>query len=57
MKNQNLKTPVVVDEGILDWKPISWACDFNNQGIARNIPYFLDHAIKHDKNSSISMQL
>ncbi len=44
------ETPRVVDEGILDWKPIKWACDMNNQGIARNIPYFLP-TILNDKNS------
>lgn len=35
------QTPKVVDEGILDWKKISWASDMDNQGIARNIPHFL----------------
>lgn len=34
-------TPIKTDEGILDWKKIDWACDFNNEGIAKNIPYFL----------------
>ncbi|QWB95188.1 8-oxo-dGTP diphosphatase [Mycoplasmatota bacterium] len=39
------KTPKVVAEGILDWKPIDWAIDKKNQGIAKNIPYFLKHAL------------
>lgn len=39
------ETPKVVAEGILDWKMIDWAVDKNNQGIARNIPYFLKHAL------------
>lgn len=43
-------TPRVVDEGILDWKPIAWASDMDNQGIARNIPYFLPTIINDDKN-------
>ncbi len=45
-----LKTPLVVDEGILDWKTIDWASDLENQGIARNIPYFLK-TILHDENN------
>jgi 8-oxo-dGTP diphosphatase len=34
-------TPIKTREGILDWKAIPWICDFENQGVARNIPYFL----------------
>lgn len=45
-------TPLKTREGILDWKTIPWICDFENQGVARNIPYFLptllqDPAKKH----------
>ncbi|MCK7488142.1 MAG: 8-oxo-dGTP diphosphatase [Bacillus subtilis] len=35
------ETPIKTREGILDWKSISWICDLENQGVARNIPYFL----------------
>jgi 8-oxo-dGTP diphosphatase len=35
------QTPVKTAEGILDWKPISWINDLENEGIAKNIPYFL----------------
>lgn len=41
-------TPRVVDEGILDWKSIAWASDMNNQGIARNIPYFLPTVLEDE---------
>ncbi len=46
----NYPVPLVVDEGILDWKKISWACDMDNQGIARNIPYFLETIINEKQN-------
>ncbi len=46
-KKPTFKTPVMTDEGILDWKKISWAIDKENYGIARNIPFFLSHALKH----------
>jgi len=34
-------TPLLTSEGILDWKKIEWINDFDNYGIADNIPYFL----------------
>jgi len=34
-------TPKKETEGILDWKEINWICDFENYGVAHNIPYFL----------------
>ncbi len=40
--------PKVVEEGILDFKPISWATSFSNEGIAKNIPYFLSKVIEDD---------
>lgn len=46
----NYPTPKVVDEGILDWKTIHWASDKNNQGIARNIPYFLPSMMQESTN-------
>lgn len=44
-----LKTPVATEEGILDWKTLDWINDKDNTGIANNIPYFLNHAIKSNK--------
>jgi len=44
-----IDVPKSINEGILDWKPISWTIDKVNQGIAKNIPYFLSHALKHEK--------
>ncbi len=34
-------TPILTKEGILDWKKVEWINDFENYGIADNIPYFL----------------
>jgi 8-oxo-dGTP diphosphatase len=34
-------TPRKTEEGILDWKSIAWINDYENEGIAKNIPYFL----------------
>ncbi|MDO9629097.1 MAG: 8-oxo-dGTP diphosphatase [Acholeplasmataceae bacterium] len=34
-------TPILTNEGILDWKKIEWINDFDNYGVAHNIPYFL----------------
>lgn len=34
-------TPKQTEEGLLDWKTIEWAIDFENYGVAHNIPYFL----------------
>ncbi len=36
-----LETPIKTDEGLLDWKKIVWINDFENEGMAKNIPYFL----------------
>lgn len=35
------ESPLQTREGILDWKKIDWIIDFNNSGVADNIPYFL----------------
>lgn len=43
-------TPKSTDEGILDWKEIDWVCDFDNLGVAHNIPYFLKTIIEEDCN-------
>jgi len=34
-------TPISTAEGILDWKHVDWINDFENYGVAHNIPYFL----------------
>jgi len=43
-------TPIKTDEGILDWKRISWATDFANEGIAKNIPHFLPTLLDDSRN-------
>lgn len=42
------QTPKKVREGILDWKKIKWINDFENYGVAHNIPYFLPTVINED---------
>lgn len=42
-------TPLKVDEGILDFKDISWVCSFENEGIAKNIPYFLPAILNEEQ--------
>jgi len=46
----NYPTPIKTDEGILDWKKISWATDFANEGIAKNIPHFLPVLLNEKTN-------
>ncbi|MBU1141477.1 MAG: 8-oxo-dGTP diphosphatase [Firmicutes bacterium] len=41
-------TPRKINEGILDWKKIEWINDFENQGVAHNIPYFLPTVLNED---------
>ena len=41
-------TPIQTDEGILDWKKIEWINDFNNKGVAENIPYFLPSVLNDE---------
>ncbi|ABS22146.1 NUDIX hydrolase [Bacillus cytotoxicus] len=36
-----LKTPVNIEEGILDWKSIEWILDENNQGIISHLKRYL----------------
>jgi 8-oxo-dGTP diphosphatase len=38
---EKIKTPIVTDEGILEWRKIEWIIDPDNLGVANNIPYFL----------------
>jgi 8-oxo-dGTP diphosphatase len=42
-------TPIKVEEGILDFKDISWLSNYDNEGVAKNIPYFLDKVINDPK--------
>lgn len=42
--------PVKTLEGILDFKKIEWINSFDNEGIAKNIPYFLPYVLKDSKN-------
>ncbi|MGI6759293.1 MAG: NUDIX hydrolase [Bacilli bacterium] len=39
--SKKIHTPVKTDEGIIDWKKISWIMDEENTGIPDNIPTFL----------------
>ena len=49
-KDFSFHTPIKAEEGILDWKDISWINDITNLGVASNIPYFLPHVINdHSK--------
>ncbi len=41
-----LKTPLKYREGILDWKKTSWILNPNNQGIAKNIPLFINRILE-----------
>ena len=43
------ETPLVTEEGILDWKKIDWILDPENAGIAKNIPSILNHMLNDDK--------
>jgi 8-oxo-dGTP diphosphatase len=49
-KNINLKTPIKVDEGILDFKDIIWVSNYENEGVAKNIPYFLSSLLIEENN-------
>ncbi|AUD65323.1 hypothetical protein BK011_06330 [Tenericutes bacterium MZ-XQ] len=42
-------TPKKVDEGILDFKDIKWLSDFDNEGVAKNIPCFLPKIMSDKK--------
>lgn len=44
------QVPQRVSEGILDFKKIDWATDFENEGIAKNIPYFLPTVLNEKEN-------
>ncbi|WP_408007290.1 NUDIX hydrolase [Pseudalkalibacillus sp. A8] len=42
-------TPVKMDEGILDWKGLSWVLEKDNLGVVSNIRYFLPEMLKNDE--------
>lgn len=48
--NIQISTPLKVEEGILDFKDISWISSFDNEGVAKNIPYFLPSVLTDDIN-------
>ena len=43
-------TPVPTEEGILDWKSIDWILHPKNDGVAHNIPYFLNKMFNEQQN-------
>lgn len=45
----NYVTPRKVDEGILDWKKISWLLEDQNFGVGEMIPHFLPTILSDDK--------
>lgn len=45
-----MEVPCRVSEGILDFKKITWAKSFENEGIAKNIPYFLPKVLEDPIN-------
>jgi 8-oxo-dGTP diphosphatase len=46
----SFETPLKLREGILDWKKIDWIIDYENYGVADNIPYFLPYVLNEKKN-------
>ncbi|PPA69555.1 NUDIX hydrolase [Jeotgalibacillus proteolyticus] len=40
------QTPKKIDEGILDWKKITWLLDGNNLGVGEMIPHVLPNLLK-----------
>ncbi|CAG7652197.1 8-oxo-dGTP diphosphatase [Paenibacillus solanacearum] len=60
-ENYEYSTPVSIDEGILEWKEISWVLDSNNRGISNRIQeflplmidgYILDHRYTYDQDGT-----
>lgn len=47
-ENYKYETPKNTEEGILDFKNISWILNSNNEGLASNIPYFLPYVVNED---------
>ncbi len=48
-KETSYPTPVKVDEGLLDWKPIKWVLESDNYGVVSNIRYFLPDMLKGEE--------
>ncbi len=42
-------TPKKVDEGILDWKKISWLLEDKNFGVGEMLPHFLPTILNDEK--------
>lgn len=42
----NYKTPKVTDEGILEWKEISWIINPDNRGVPAHVPHFLPYLLQ-----------
>lgn len=45
----NYKTPKKVEEGILDWKKISWILEDKNFGVGEMIPHYLPNILNDDR--------
>ncbi|MCU0104638.1 8-oxo-dGTP diphosphatase [Acholeplasma vituli] len=45
-----IQTPIQTEEGILDWRPYRWIIDFDNLGVAHNIPYFLPKMLEPNRH-------
>ncbi len=48
VSNIDYKTPILTEEGILDWKDIDWIVHDENNGVVDNIKYFLPNMIEDD---------
>lgn len=44
-QNTDYPTPVKMDEGILEWKELSWVLEEDNYGVVSNIRHFLPEMI------------
>jgi 8-oxo-dGTP diphosphatase len=45
-QDSDYPTPVQTDEGILDWKKLSWVLEEDNYGVVSNIRHFLPDMIR-----------
>ncbi|MBJ8032008.1 8-oxo-dGTP diphosphatase [Bacillus cereus group sp. N21] len=48
-ENYEYQTPKKIDEGILDWKKISWLLEDQNYGVGEMVPHFLPNILNDDK--------
>ncbi|QRG69981.1 NUDIX hydrolase [Brevibacillus choshinensis] len=44
----DIKTPVLIDEGILDWRELEWILHPENAGVPENLPFFLPDMLAGD---------